>query len=88
MAVVDAPELPPLLFNRNGKYTYVCSYENAWDSERLMSVRVKGKTYTVGKIIGGELTGTIEWSEDFLGSVQKNVGSHSGSFQTVIPFLP
>lgn len=22
------------------------------------------------------------------GSVQKNVGSHSGSFQTVIPFLP
>ena len=27
MAVVDAPELPPLLFNRNGKYTYVCSYE-------------------------------------------------------------
>ena len=66
MAVVDAPELPPLLFNRNGKYTYVCSYENAWDSERHMSVRVKGKTYTVGKIIGGELTGTIEWSEDFL----------------------
>ena len=31
-----------------------------------MSVRVKGKTYTVGKIIGGELTGTIEWTEDFL----------------------
>ncbi|WP_406017030.1 hypothetical protein [Succinivibrio sp.] len=66
MAVVDAPELPPLLFNRNGKYTYVCSYENVWDSERHMSVRVKGKTYTVGKIIGGELTGTIEWTEDFL----------------------
>ena len=66
MAVVDAPELPPLLFNRNGKYTYVCSYENAWDSERHMSVRVKGKTYTVGKIIGGELTGTIEWTEEFL----------------------
>lgn len=66
MAVVDAPELPPLLFNRNGKYTYVCSYENVWDSERHMSVRVKGKTFTVGKIIGGELTGTIEWTEDFL----------------------
>ena len=31
-----------------------------------MSVRVKGKTFTVGKIIGGELTGTIEWTEDFL----------------------
>lgn len=27
-------------------------------------------------------------STKFLGSVQKNVGSHSGSFQTVIPFLP
>ena len=40
MAVVDAPELPPLLFNRNGKYTYVCSYENAQDTERHISVRV------------------------------------------------
>lgn len=66
MAVIDAPELPPLLFNRNGKYTYVCSYENMWDSERHMSVRVKGKTMTVGKIVGGELTGTIEWTEKFL----------------------
>ena len=64
--VVDTPELPPLLFNRNGKYTYVCSYENAWDPVRHMSVRVKGKTVTVGKIIGGNLTGTIEWTEDFL----------------------
>ena len=64
--VVDAPELPPLLFNRNGKYTYVCSYENVWDSEKHISVRVKGKTRTVGKIIGGELTGTIEWTEDFI----------------------
>lgn len=66
MAVVDAPKLPPLLFNRNGKYTYVCSYKNAWDAQRQMSVRVKGKTYTVGKIIGGDLIGTIEWTEDFL----------------------
>ncbi|WP_037319633.1 hypothetical protein, partial [Ruminobacter sp. RM87] len=66
MAVIDAPALPPLLFNRNGKYTYVCSYENVWDSERHMSVRVKGKTLTVGKITGGELTGTIEWTEKFL----------------------
>jgi len=66
MAVIDAPEFPPLLFNRNGKYTYVCSCENMWDSERHMSVRVKGKTMTVGKIVGGELTGTIEWAEKFL----------------------
>ena len=70
MAVIDAPELPPLLFNRNGKYTYVCSYENMWDSERHMSVRVKGKTMTVGKIVGGELTGTIEWAEKFLSQYQ------------------
>ena len=27
-------------------------------------------------------------SHEIWGSVQKNVGSHSGSFQTVIPFLP
>jgi hypothetical protein len=64
--VVDALELPPLLFNRNGKYTFVCSYENTWAPVRHMSVRVKGKTVTVGKIITGNLTGTIEWTEYFL----------------------
>ena len=32
--------------------------------------------------------GTIKDDNNLIGSVQKNVGSHSGSFQTVIPFLP
>ena len=66
MAVIDIPKLPALLFNRNGKYTYVCTYQNAWDSEQRTSIRVKGKTSTVGKIVDGGLLGVIEWTEEFL----------------------
>jgi hypothetical protein len=62
MAVINIPKLPALLFNRNGKYTYVCTYQNAWDSEQRTSIRVKGKTSTVGKIVGGGLLGVIEWT--------------------------
>ena len=51
MAVIDIPKLPALLFNRNGKYTYVCTYQNAWDSEQRTSIRVKGKTTTVSTIV-------------------------------------
>ena len=66
MAVIDAPQLPPLLFNKNGKYTYVCTYKNHWDPKLGRSVRTKGENVTVGKILGGELTGRIIWSEDFI----------------------
>ena len=66
MAVIDAPQLPPLLFNKNGKYTYVCTYKNHWEPKLGRSVRTKGENVTVGKILGGELTGRIIWSEDFI----------------------
>lgn len=66
MAVVNAPELPPLLFNRNGKHTYVCTYKNKWDPELRRAVRIKGKNVTVGKLADGELTGKIVWTEEFL----------------------
>lgn len=61
MAVIDVPQLPPLLFNKNGKYTYVCTYKNHWDPKLGRSVRTKGENVTVGKILGGELTGRIIW---------------------------
>ena len=66
MAVIEVPQLPPLLFNKNGKYTYVCTYKNHWDPKLGRSVRTKGENVTVGKILGGELTGRIIWSEDFI----------------------
>lgn len=66
MAVIDVPQLPPLLFNKNGKYTYVCTYKNHWDPKLGRSVRTKGENVTVGKILGGELTGRIIWAEDFI----------------------
>lgn len=66
MAVIDKPELPPLLFNRNGDYTYVCTYKNVWNSKLGRAVREKGKNNTVGKIIGGKLEGQIEWNPDFI----------------------
>ncbi|SPT70673.1 IS1634 family transposase [Anaerobiospirillum thomasii] len=66
MAVIDAPKLPPLLFNKNGRYTYVCTYKNKWDTQLKRAVRVKGQNITVGKIVDGGLTGIIQWSEDFL----------------------
>ena len=68
MAVIDVPQLPPLLFNKNGKYTYVCTYKNHWDPKLGRSVRTKGENVTVGKILGGELTGRIIWAEDFINS--------------------
>ena len=51
MAVIDVPQLPPLLFNKNGKYTYVCTYKNHWDPKLGRSVRTKGENVTVGKIL-------------------------------------
>lgn len=66
MAVIDVPQLPPSLFNKNGKYTYVCTYKNHWDPKLGRSVRTKGENVTVGKILGGELTGRIIWAEDFI----------------------
>lgn len=66
MAVIEVPQLPPLLFNKNGKYTYVCTYKNHWDPKLGRSVRTKGENVTVGKILGGELTGRIIWAEDFI----------------------
>ena len=66
MAVIDAPQLPPLLFNKNGKYTYVCTYKNHWDPKLGRAVRTKGENVTVGKILDGELTGRIIWSESFI----------------------
>ena len=47
MAVIDTPKLPPLLFNKNGNYVYVCTYKNHWDSKLGRSVRSKGGSSTV-----------------------------------------
>lgn len=66
MAVIDPPELPPLIFKRNGKYTYVCTYKNQWSSELKRAIRLKGVGKTVGKIVDGSLEGPIEWSKEFL----------------------
>lgn len=65
MAIVDAPLLPPFLFNKNGRYTYVCTYKNKWDPKLQRAVRVKGQNVTVGKIADGGLTGFIEWKDEF-----------------------
>lgn len=66
MAVIDTPKLPPLLFKRNGTYTYVCTYKNKWDSELKRSIRLKNVGKTVGKLVGGGLEGVIEWNDEFL----------------------
>lgn len=66
MAVITTPELPPILFKKNGNYTYVCTYQNKWDPELKRATRVKGVGKTVGRLIGGGLEGVIEWSEEFL----------------------
>lgn len=66
MAVIDTPKLPPLLFNKNGNYVYVCTYKNHWDSKLGRSVRTKGSSVTVGKIESGALTGEISWYDNFI----------------------
>ena len=43
MAVITTPELPPILFKKNGIYTYVCTYQNKWDPELSRATRILGK---------------------------------------------
>lgn len=66
MSVVNTPKLPPLMVIGRGKYSYVTTYKIAWDKEHKQPRRVPGQNKTVGKIIGGELEGVIEWNEEFL----------------------
>lgn len=70
MAVITTPELPPILFKKNGIYTYVCTYQNKWDPELKRATRVKGVGKTVGRLVDGGLEGVIEWNEEFLQQFQ------------------
>lgn len=68
MKAITTPELPKFIVNRSGKYTYVFTYQNHWDKESKRSIRRKGDTQSVGKLIaieGKTDCGEILFTEDF-----------------------
>lgn len=55
--------LPPLMAILNGKYTYICTYEDHRDPKSHKSTRL---STTVGKIVGGGAEGEITWYPEFM----------------------
>ncbi|GEM_PF-1558780 len=58
------PRLEPLLALRSGRFYYLCTYENAWDSQKGRSYR--SSTTSVGKILSGRKDGEVEWKDFYL----------------------
>ena len=36
---MNTPQLPPLVVQSNGKYSYLCSFTNKWDKDKKRSYR-------------------------------------------------
>ena len=64
MAKMSLPTLPPMKHVKNGKHCYLVTFKNKWQEGKC--VAVKGMTKTVAKIEGGETTGKVVWTEEFL----------------------
>ena len=61
---MNTPQLPPLVVQSNGKYSYLCSFTNKWDKDKKRSYRAN--SVTVGKIVGGGKEGLIQWTDTFI----------------------
>ena len=81
--------------NIKAKEIYNYKYKIREDDDQYYYYRNQGASVgflgnaTVGKNLNVYKSRVeVSPSAEYFGSVQKNVGSHRGSFQTVIPFLP